>query len=192
MTVKNILFFVVGVAAGAGATYKYWKDYFEDISNNDISEAKEYYKELYSGNDKESEEKEIEEKTPVKEAVVENRSEKPGIIDYAKTIKNEGYTDYSKPATESEDTPHIYIIKPIEYGDRDDWNQETITFHVPSENYEDEYGELMHIDTVKECIGNPDDVVKHFGEYEEDSVFVRNEELKTDYEVLKDLEEWEG
>ena len=51
MTVKNILFFVVGVAAGAGATYKYWKDYFEDISNNDISEAKEYYKELYSGND---------------------------------------------------------------------------------------------------------------------------------------------
>ena len=27
----------------------------------------------------------------------------------------------------------------------------------------------------------------HFGEYEEDSVYVRNDRYKTDYEILKDL-----
>ena len=31
------------------------------------------------------------------------------------------------------------------------------------------------------------DFMTHFGEYEDDSVFVRNTVLKADYEILKDL-----
>ena len=29
------------------------------------------------------------------------------------------------------------------------------------------------------------DALRHFGEYEDDAVYVRNDELKTDYEILR-------
>ena len=32
-----------------------------------------------------------------------------------------------------------------------------------------------------------EDSLNHFGEYEEDSVFVRNDSMATDYEILRDL-----
>ena len=44
---------------------------------------------------------------------------------------------------------------------------------------------------MDDIVDNVDDVVgvdslTHFGEYEEDSVFVRNDLLQTDYEILRD------
>lgn len=46
----------------------------------------------------------------------------------------------------------------------------------------DECGE--EVDDVEEIVG---DGLEHFGEYEEDSVFVRNDAKRCDYEILKDL-----
>ena len=40
------------------------------------------------------------------------------------------------------------------------------------------------VDDVDEVIGL--ESLKHFGEYEDDSVFVRNDRLKCDYEILLD------
>ena len=34
------------------------------------------------------------------------------------------------------------------------------------------------------------DIGSHFGEYEEDSVYVRNYETRTDYEILRSLKTW--
>ena len=31
-----------------------------------------------------------------------------------------------------------------------------------------------------------EDTLTHFGEYEDDSIFVRNDELKIDFEILRD------
>ena len=39
-------------------------------------------------------------------------------------------------------------------------------------------------DEIEELIGK--DSLNHFGEYEDDSVFVRNDRLRTDYEILAD------
>ena len=41
------------------------------------------------------------------------------------------------------------------------------------------------IDDVEDIVG--EGFSKHFGEYEEDSVFVRNDGKKHDYEILKDF-----
>lgn len=40
------------------------------------------------------------------------------------------------------------------------------------------------ITNVDEIVG--EESLDHFGEYEEDTVYVRNEELETDFEILKD------
>ena len=44
------------------------------------------------------------------------------------------------------------------------------------------------ITNVDEIIG--EDSLTHFGEYEDDSVFVRNDEMKADYEILLDLRKY--
>lgn len=46
--------------------------------------------------------------------------------------------------------------------------------------------ELSHegVDDVEEIVG--EESLTHFGEYEDDSVFVRNDRLKCDYEILLD------
>ena len=45
----------------------------------------------------------------------------------------------------------------------------------------DEYGVI--VDNVEEIVG---DGLNHFGEYEEDAVYVRNDAKRCDYEILKD------
>ena len=46
------------------------------------------------------------------------------------------------------------------------------------------------IEDVEGTVGKKS--LKHFGEYEEDSVFVRNDDLETDYEILLQPDDYEG
>ena len=48
--------------------------------------------------------------------------------------------------------------------------------------------EQLTEDEIEECVGL--DSLTHFGEYEEDSVFVRNDNLKIDYEILRDEDDY--
>lgn len=52
----------------------------------------------------------------------------------------------------------------------------------------DENNEI--VDDINEIVD--EDSLKHFGEYEEDSVFVRNDKLKCDYEILYDLRKYKN
>ena len=52
-------------------------------------------------------------------------------------------------------------------------------------------GDEVLADEEDETVDNVDDIVgadfaNHFGEYEDDSVFIRNDRMKCDYEILKD------
>ena len=55
-------------------------------------------------------------------------------------------------------------------------------FYFEDGTLADEYGEV--VDDVEEIVG---DGLEHFGEYEEDSVFMRNDAKRCDYEILRDL-----
>ena len=43
---------------------------------------------------------------------------------------------------------------------------------------------LIIVDDIEETVG--EDSLEHFGEYEDDSVYVRNDAKKCDYEILLD------
>ena len=75
-----------------------------------------------------------------------------------------------------------YVISPDEFGNMDDHTLISLTY----------YADGVLADDWDTKVINPDEEVgpnieSHFGEYEEDTVFVRNEKLKNDYEICRDL-----
>ena len=74
-----------------------------------------------------------------------------------------------------------YVIAPYDFGEVDGYRTISLTYYADG-ILEDEDGEV--VTGVNELIGS--DALLTFGEYEDDSVFVRNEQLETDFEILKD------
>ena len=119
----------------------------------------------------------------------EQAREKPDIATYANILKENGYRDYSNaesqkkpekhPVEIEEDKP--YVISPDSFGEMDDYNCISLTYYADGV-LADEDDEV--VDDVDATVGS--DALNHFGEYEDDSVFVRNDSRKCDYEILLD------
>lgn len=159
-TLNNIIAFTVGAAIGSAVTWKFVKTKYERIAQEEIDSVKVAY-----AAKKEEKEEEI-----IREEV---RKESAKIIEkfsYASSIEKED---------EEMDRRRPYVIPPSEY---DEVGYETVSL----EYYEDgvlldERGNIIR--NVDEVIGiNPEE---HFGEYEDDSVFVRDDKEKIDYEILR-------
>ena len=188
----SVLTFVIGVGVGAAGgifgTRTYFKTKYEKQANEDIASVVE----KFSGRVK----KDSPDEDSEKEKVAEFARNKPDINVYAKKLSKEGYTNYSNSETVSEPTENEvpkqeeinedktdkpYVISPDEFGEFYDYTQISLTFfsdHVlADENYE-------MVDDIDAIVGV--ESLNHFGEYEDDSVFVRNDRLKVDYEILLD------
>jgi 1-aminocyclopropane-1-carboxylate deaminase/D-cysteine desulfhydrase-like pyridoxal-dependent ACC family enzyme len=77
-----------------------------------------------------------------------------------------------------------YIISPDEYNTLDGYD--TSTLYYSSDNYVlDSDCHIMSNAEISRTIGH--DPYGHFGEYEDDSVHVRNDKLRCDYEVLQSM-----
>ena len=79
-----------------------------------------------------------------------------------------------------------YVISPDDFGEEDDYEIESLNY----------YADGVLTDDWDNIIGNVDDIVgeeslEHFGEYETDTVFVRNDRLRTYFEVMRDLRRYE-
>ena len=64
----------------------------------------------------------------------------------------------------------------------DEYETVSLTYYSKDNVLTDDNDEI--VDDVDEIIGQ--DSLKHFGEYEDDSVYVRNDRRKCDYEILLD------
>lgn len=98
------------------------------------------------------------------------------ILENSEIITENSYTSSDK----TEDKP--YVIPPEEFGEMEGYIQSSLTYYA-DKILTDEDDNI--IDDVEDIVGA--DFAKHFGEYEEDSVFVRNDSKKHDYEILKDF-----
>lgn len=113
--------------------------------------------------------------------------DKGSITEYTQRLQEAGYKDYSrtideKPSGTPGEVP--YVISPDEFGELEDYTKVSLTYFADG-ILADECGEI--VDDVEEIIG---DGLDHFGEYEDDSVFVRNDAKRCDYEILKDLRDF--
>ena len=195
--IVNVLIFAVGAAIGSAATWKFVKDKYEKIAQEEIESVKEVFSDRFNSSNEEtsSEEsdEEMSEEDPVSDcrkicweeledldpSELEEEEYQADLIEYegiANTYK-EGGAD-NMPTSEPREP---YVIEPIEFGELDDYKTFELTY------YEDGILEDEDYDIVK----NPEEILGpyalgSFGEYEDDSVFVRNEHLRADFQILKD------
>lgn len=104
---------------------------------------------------------------------------------YSDIIADNGYTDISKKEVCEMAERKPYIIPPEEF-DMEDYDTCSLTYYSDG-ILADENNDI--IEDVEDTVG--EESLTHFGEYEDDSVFVRNDKLKIDYEILLDIRRYE-
>ena len=177
------LAFVAGGVCGVLGT----KSYFEDLYRRQYEEDLESVKKVWTY--KKPVEDEVKEDN---EPVLDKEPRENEMYQYAKILQKKGYTNYSDtPVDTSEMTaPEVYT-PPENYKDpypippdilgSDGYDQITL-FYTEDKVLLNE--DDTKVDNIEDVVGL--DSLNHFGEYEEDVLYVRNERLRTDYEVLMD------
>lgn len=180
-----MLGFLTGVTLGGAAAWYCSKERYAIIAEQEIASVKE----AYAKRDVPAMPEKSAPPTMLNPGKVQD---KPAISEYARRVQAEGYTEYSTTVARQEaETPKLtsgevpYVISPDEFGELDGYTPVSLTYFADGV-LADEYGVV--VDDVEEIIG---DGLNHFGEYEEDSVFVRNDAKRCDYEILKDLRTFE-
>ena len=180
-----MLGFLTGVTLGGAAAWYCSKERYAIIAEQEIASVKE----AYAKRDVPAMPEKSAPPTMLNPGKVQD---KPASSEYARRVQAEGYTEYSTTVTKQEaETPKLtsgevpYVISPDEFGELDGYTPVSLTYFADGV-LADEYGVV--VDDVEEIIG---DGLNHFGEYEEDSVFVRNDAKRCDYEILKDLRTFE-
>ena len=168
--------FMVGTAMGACSSWYFLKKKYERIAQEEIDSVKNVYGK-----------REISVPNETAEAKPSGTVEKPGIAEYAAILRKEGYHHnygefLTKPEEKKEEqVERPYVISPGEFGEFDEYEKISLIYYSDGV-LADEDNEL--VDDVDDIVG--EDSLNHFGEYEEDTVFVRNDRLKCDYEILAD------
>lgn len=184
----SFLAFVMGAAAGSLVTWKFVEKKYKQIAQEEIDSVKETYAKMRK-DDLEAKQADLEAAKaklhPAEPEKVETPEIQPEEVKkYEDVIVKHNYTSYSNNINEKGGdvmTDRPYIISPDEFGDYPDYETISLTYYN-DKVLTDEYNEI--VDDIDDLIG--DDSLNHFGEYEDDSVFVRNDALKVDYEILLD------
>lgn len=184
MSKINFAIFVVGLTLGAAATWLCIRKRYEQIAQEEIDSVKSAFAERKSNAslyDLKTTENDTN-KTKANQAKL-----KPDLIDYAIKLTDEGYTNYTvghnkvmeKEMVDTIEKP--YVISPDEFGEFEEYSHISLTYYSDGV-LADDADDLM--DDIADTVGS--DFASHFGDYEEDSVFIRNDRFKCDYEILRD------
>ena len=181
----KLFIFTAGAVIGSAVTWHALKTKYEQIANEEIESVKEHYKEKeqqiilgknmvdgaaegFNGT-----EVDVESMHPYKET-------KDLYESYAKRYSSDN-DEKPKIEEEEENVEKPYVISPEEFDEIDEYEAISLTLYADGVLADDQ-GNV--IDDVEGTVGK--DSLNHFGEYEEDSVFVRNDERRCDYEILAD------
>lgn len=178
--VKCLLAFTFGAVVGVAASWKFMELKYRKIADEEIASVKE----VYSSKPVEEDTEESDEEDQVEtEEVAEPDPE------FTKEEKNEYYrlirTNYSGISKEGDTSDESlvdgpYIIDYNEVGELD-YEQIELTYYEGDGVLADELDEL--VDDVEAAVGKAN--LEKFGEY--DSICVRNDARKVDFEILLDV-----
>ena len=184
---------LAGVAGGGVAAFTVLQKRYDDAVENDIFSIKEAFhkreQKLMNEIADLKENKRLHEvaddtaetETPQTIVASGKHQEKGDLNDYAKMVNRTQYSRTSVPQPPEHEVEAPYVISPEEFGEMDGYTQISLTYFDDG-ILSDENGVI--IDEPEEIVG---DALNHFGEYEEDSVFVRSDPKRCDYEILRDL-----
>lgn len=179
--IKDTVILATGIGIGIGVVWYYFDKKYKDEMSKKIDEIMAESKQIKPVKSTASE-------LPAKVNIVDEvkstvTSVETTKVNYSKLINKEKYVgdESTENAEEETDYEKPYVISPLEFGDKEDEGYTTVSLMFYSDGLlADDMGEV--IENIDETVGV--DSLNHFGEYEDDSVFVRNDRLKIDYEIL--------
>lgn len=185
---NKLLIFMLGAAAGSVVTWKLVENKYKQLADEEIESVREHYKNKEKEIDRFNDMDHIHAWKEVSNSIVkdENDVEKE---EYNDKLTDLGYSDgveypkeidgYTIELEEPEDYIEPYVISPEEYCEIEGYDSKSWTC----------YSDMIITDEVGTIVTDPSrvigDALSHFGDYADDSVYVRNENVECDYEILK-------
>ena len=180
-----LMAFAAGGAAGFLASRQYHAQKYEAIAQEEIASVKATFRKKREAQTDDA---------PMRETA--NRAkEKPAIADYVQYASAQRYQ--STEAAErvipmrndsARRNAKPVVIGPDELGENDEYEVLSLTYYADGILTDDNDTELL-VDEIEEMVGR--DALSSFGEYEEDSVFVRNDARRCYFEILLDQRRFE-
>ena len=182
----NVLIFTVGAAVGSAVTWKVMKSRYERIVQEEIESIKDAFasRAEEATDDGQNETKQInwEELEDLDKSELEEDFTAADRMQYAQIANKYAGEKGGANDMANDGARDPYVIAPYDFGELDGYDQIELTYYEGDDVLEDE--EYNVITNRNELIGA--DSLFTFGEYEEDAVFVRNDRLKADFQILKD------
>ena len=176
---SNVLLFTAGVAVGSLVTWRYFKSKYEVVED-------EIEKKI------EEPEGESEEEDPEVLESKSNYSKKPPLKEYVKMVEDNGYVpkthmeeveeEIANGELGDKDVYEPFIIRPDEYGELHAYETLSLNYYADGVLTDELDNPIEDVESLV-----PADFADHFGEYDDNAVFVRNDNLECDYEILRDL-----
>lgn len=174
--------FLVGATAGSAITWYAVKTKYQQYAEEEINDIREYYSSKLAKNDGEPIEEDNDKETSTPEV-------KTNLIEAMTIADRQNYSGYFKTESEPEGIsenllilePRPYVVSPDEFAEELGYECRDITLYADGTLADDDDDILEDPENV---IGL--DSLKQFGEYAPNTVYVRNDRLKCDYEVSKD------
>lgn len=166
---SKALVFTAGAAIGSVVTWVLVKNKYEKRATEEIDEIRNFY--FNSKKEEKIEETETEEEN-------EEEDETEYIEGFEKPQLFESRYFYERKEDDEMVAP--YVISPDEF---DEVGYKTESLYLYNDGILAYVLNNEIVDDIEALVG--EDSLNHFGEYEEDSVFVRNENLRTDFEILR-------
>ena len=175
---SNVLLFTAGVAVGSLVTWRYFKTKYE-VVEDEIEEKTE------------EPEGESEEEGP---EVLKSKTsyKKPPLKEYVKMVESNGYApkthveeveeEIANGEWDDKDVYEPFIIRPDEYGELHAYETLSLNYYADGVLTDELDNPIEDVESLV-----PADFADHFGEYDDNAVFVRNDNLECDYEILRDL-----
>ena len=192
--IVNIAIFAAGALLGSVATWLVLRKKYEERERKEIEEIKAALLPKKNIDETTDEEQESAERSkpdipdPRKSELTSNDDETDEEVGdmrkrYEKFVQ---LTDYNKifddeeVAPVEEDLPKV--IPPEEFGDIEDYDQISLTYYADG-YLADDFNNYEVMEDIDAHVGK--ESLKTFGRYEEDSVYIRNDNEQTYYEILR-------
>lgn len=181
LLVKGMIF-LAGGAIGSVVTWKLVKTKYEQTIE-DKNEEILFLRDRYSSESKSGKKTGEEITEGLKDGIEE--PDELSIHKIRERVQELGYiNDRVMKEKEREDEKNMkrpYVIAPEESWEQD-YPTITLTYYEGDGVLADDRNKI--IDNVDELVG--EDFAEHFGEYEDDSVYIRNDAMEVYYEILRD------
>lgn len=183
---KNLLCFVSGAAIGSIVTWKLIEKKYKDLADEEIESVIETFKNrkprITKDDVKEKVEKVINKYKEPKEIVEDIVTSERYSIENEEEIDEDDESNYTINVDNDVEVITPYVITPEQFGEYNEYGTKTLTYYADNV-LTDEIDNPITSDEMVIMIGP--DALDHFGEYEDDSVYIRDEMNEMDYEILK-------